>query len=173
MMGGGVVVEATTNSSIESLLPRKASYTCSICCADDELSFRSCLRWMYVDQSDTRHVVSLGPSFLFLLSLSPLPPILSSLAPPHTTPTIWWSNTLALGYTLPCHPPWRCPPPWMTLASILTSTIIPGKPPPPWSITLQRQRAGGRSCWAGPYSPPAPAHSPRLACRGIRSDGGR
>ncbi|RWW41358.1 hypothetical protein BHE74_00053158 [Ensete ventricosum] len=31
-------------------------YTCSLFHADDELrSFRSCLRWMCIDQSDARH----------------------------------------------------------------------------------------------------------------------
>lgn len=57
------------NNARQPLLPRKASYTRSLSHAGDELkSFRSCLRWLCVDQSDTpRAVVSW--SLFFLLGL--------------------------------------------------------------------------------------------------------
>ena len=58
MARGDVIVEATTSSSTEPLLPNKASYTCCLSYIDDELrSFRSCLKWMCVDQSNARHAV--------------------------------------------------------------------------------------------------------------------
>ncbi|RWW07924.1 hypothetical protein BHE74_00037106 [Ensete ventricosum] len=43
------------------------SYACSFSRADDELkSFRSCLCWMCVDQSDTRHAMVSWSRFLLL-----------------------------------------------------------------------------------------------------------
>ncbi|XP_008805602.1 uncharacterized protein LOC103718515 [Phoenix dactylifera] len=61
--------EVGDNYARQPLLPRKASYTRSLSHAGDELkSFRSCLRWLCVDQSDTpRAVVSW--SLFFLLGL--------------------------------------------------------------------------------------------------------
>ncbi|RWV82714.1 hypothetical protein BHE74_00011788 [Ensete ventricosum] len=51
-------MEATTSSSIELLLPNRALYAHNLSRVDDKLkSFRSCLRWMCVDQSDVRHTV--------------------------------------------------------------------------------------------------------------------
>ncbi|RZS10512.1 hypothetical protein BHM03_00041759 [Ensete ventricosum] len=63
----GVIVDATTNSRIEPLL--MASYAHSLSHADVELrSFQSCLKWMCIDQSNTRHrMVSL--SLFFLLGI--------------------------------------------------------------------------------------------------------
>ncbi|RZR75355.1 hypothetical protein BHM03_00055408 [Ensete ventricosum] len=50
-------MEAMTNSSTEPLCIR-TSYARSLSCVDDKLrSFRSCLRWIRVDQSDARHAI--------------------------------------------------------------------------------------------------------------------
>lgn len=58
MGGGGVVVKTTISSSIKSLLPSKVSYAHNIFCINNELKgFQSCLKWMHVNQSDTRHAV--------------------------------------------------------------------------------------------------------------------
>ncbi|RRT36182.1 hypothetical protein B296_00055668 [Ensete ventricosum] len=66
MDGEGIVVEATTSSSTKLFLPSRTPYVCSLSRADDELrSFRSYLRWMFVDQSDAWHVMI--SCFLFLL----------------------------------------------------------------------------------------------------------
>ncbi|RWW07992.1 hypothetical protein GW17_00028589, partial [Ensete ventricosum] len=52
-------VETTTTSDFKPLLPSRGSYTRNLSRAEYELkSFRSCHRWMCVDQSDARHVVS-------------------------------------------------------------------------------------------------------------------
>ncbi|RWW05948.1 hypothetical protein GW17_00030755 [Ensete ventricosum] len=52
MAGGYIIVEATTSNNTESLLPSTRSYACNLSRADDKLrSFRSCLRWMWIDQS--------------------------------------------------------------------------------------------------------------------------
>ncbi|RWW14585.1 hypothetical protein GW17_00021633, partial [Ensete ventricosum] len=57
-------VEVTTNNSAESLLPSRLSYTRSLSYADNELrSFRSCLRWICIDQSNTRHAMVSYSSF--------------------------------------------------------------------------------------------------------------
>ncbi|RWV98394.1 hypothetical protein GW17_00038765 [Ensete ventricosum] len=67
MAGGNVVVEATTSSSTESLLSSRVSYEHSLSHVDDKLrSLQSCLRWMCVDQSDTKHVMISWSLFLFL-----------------------------------------------------------------------------------------------------------
>ncbi|RWV82843.1 hypothetical protein GW17_00055619, partial [Ensete ventricosum] len=51
-------VEAITNSNIEPLLPSKGSYAHSLSRVGDKLrSFLSCLRWMCIGQSDTRHTM--------------------------------------------------------------------------------------------------------------------
>ncbi|RWW82739.1 hypothetical protein BHE74_00008777 [Ensete ventricosum] len=51
-------MEATTNSSTEPLLPSRVSYARSLSHANNKLrSFRSCLRWMCVDQFDARHAM--------------------------------------------------------------------------------------------------------------------
>ncbi|RWW34850.1 hypothetical protein GW17_00000368 [Ensete ventricosum] len=58
MAGGCIIVEATTSSNTELLLPGRASYARSLSCVGDKLrSFRSYLRWMCVDQFDVRHVM--------------------------------------------------------------------------------------------------------------------
>ncbi|RWW09147.1 hypothetical protein GW17_00027379 [Ensete ventricosum] len=50
MVGGDIIVKATTNSSTEPLLPSKVSYTHSLSHTDNKLrSFRFCVRWMCVD----------------------------------------------------------------------------------------------------------------------------
>ncbi|RWV79152.1 hypothetical protein GW17_00059766 [Ensete ventricosum] len=52
------LVEATTRSSTEPLLPSRASYAYSLSRVGDKLrSFGSCLRWMYVNQSDVKHAM--------------------------------------------------------------------------------------------------------------------
>ncbi|URE22314.1 hypothetical protein MUK42_15458 [Musa troglodytarum] len=67
MTGGDVVVEAITSSSIEPLMPSKVSYARNLSRADDELKFfRSCLRWMCIDQSNTRHAMVSWSLFLLL-----------------------------------------------------------------------------------------------------------
>ncbi|RRT44025.1 hypothetical protein B296_00045722 [Ensete ventricosum] len=51
-------MEATTSSSTKPLLPSRASYTHTLYRTGDKLkSFRSYLRWMCLDQSDTRHTI--------------------------------------------------------------------------------------------------------------------
>ncbi|RWW14573.1 hypothetical protein GW17_00021644 [Ensete ventricosum] len=51
-------MEKTTSSSTEPLLANRVSYARSLSHVDDELrSFRSDLKWMYVDRSDTRHAM--------------------------------------------------------------------------------------------------------------------
>ncbi|RWV79566.1 hypothetical protein BHE74_00006677 [Ensete ventricosum] len=51
-------MEATISSNIEPLLSSKATYARSLSCANDKLmSFRSYLKLMCVDQSDTIHVM--------------------------------------------------------------------------------------------------------------------
>ncbi|RWV88958.1 hypothetical protein BHE74_00050961 [Ensete ventricosum] len=51
-------MEATTNSSIEPLLPSKAWYTRSLTYAGDKLmNFWSYLRSICVDQSNARHAM--------------------------------------------------------------------------------------------------------------------
>ncbi|RWV97469.1 hypothetical protein GW17_00039739 [Ensete ventricosum] len=82
MVGGCIVVEATSSSSSEPLLPIWASNARSLSHAGNKRrSFRSYLRWMCVDQSDARHAVSLGPSSSWAF-LSPPSPTSSSPMPP-------------------------------------------------------------------------------------------
>ncbi|RZR85230.1 hypothetical protein BHM03_00012184 [Ensete ventricosum] len=57
MAGGGIAVEVIISSSTEPLLHSRASYVCSLSNIDDELRSFSCLWWMCVDQSNTRHTV--------------------------------------------------------------------------------------------------------------------
>ncbi|THU74013.1 hypothetical protein C4D60_Mb04t28880 [Musa balbisiana] len=58
MAGGGVVMEVTTSSSTEPLLSSRASYAHSLSNVDDELkSFRSCLRWICIDQFDSLFIL--------------------------------------------------------------------------------------------------------------------
>ncbi|RWW18163.1 hypothetical protein GW17_00017859 [Ensete ventricosum] len=58
-------MEATTNNSTESLLPSRAFYICSLFCIGDKLrNFRSCLKWMCVDQSNAKHVIISWSLFL-------------------------------------------------------------------------------------------------------------
>ncbi|RWV91187.1 hypothetical protein GW17_00046541 [Ensete ventricosum] len=58
MARGCIIVEATTNSSIEPSVHNRVSYTRSLFFTNDKLkSFRSFLMWMCVNQSDTRHVM--------------------------------------------------------------------------------------------------------------------
>ncbi|RWW69237.1 hypothetical protein BHE74_00023182 [Ensete ventricosum] len=67
MAGGGIVVEVTTNNSTELLLPSRESYARNLSCVDPELrSFRSCLRWMCVDQFNGRHAMVSYSLFLLL-----------------------------------------------------------------------------------------------------------
>ncbi|RWW02142.1 hypothetical protein GW17_00034790 [Ensete ventricosum] len=68
MVGGGVVVEATTDSSTKPPLPSRASYACNLSHVDDELrSFRSCLLWMCIDQSDATYAMISWSLFVLLL----------------------------------------------------------------------------------------------------------
>ncbi|RRT47744.1 hypothetical protein B296_00053527 [Ensete ventricosum] len=58
MARGGVIVEATTSSSTEPLLSNRTLYTRSLSYTNDKLkSVKSYLRWMYVDQSKSRHAI--------------------------------------------------------------------------------------------------------------------
>ncbi|THU69521.1 hypothetical protein C4D60_Mb08t15270 [Musa balbisiana] len=67
MTGRGIVVEVTTSSSTEPLLPSRASYARNLSRANDKLrSFRFCLRWMCIDQSEARHIVVSCSLFLLL-----------------------------------------------------------------------------------------------------------
>ncbi|RWV88720.1 hypothetical protein GW17_00049171 [Ensete ventricosum] len=51
-------MEVIITSRTESLLHNKASYTCSLSHTSDKLrSFKSYLRWMCVDQTDSRHII--------------------------------------------------------------------------------------------------------------------
>ncbi|RZS11175.1 hypothetical protein BHM03_00042485 [Ensete ventricosum] len=73
MTRGVVIVEATTSSNTQLLLSSGASYARSLSRADDELrNFRSCLRWMCIDQSDVRHAVISWSLFLLLGVFIPL-----------------------------------------------------------------------------------------------------
>ncbi|RWV95601.1 hypothetical protein GW17_00041765 [Ensete ventricosum] len=61
------IVEAITGNSTEPLLPSKVSYACNLSCADDELkNFRSCLRWICVNQYNAKHVMVSWSRFLLL-----------------------------------------------------------------------------------------------------------
>ncbi|RWV92337.1 hypothetical protein GW17_00045302, partial [Ensete ventricosum] len=70
-------VEATTNSSTKPLLPSRASYARSLSHVDDKLkSFRSCLKWMCVNESEAMHVMIFRSLFVpttshFVLSCAP------------------------------------------------------------------------------------------------------
>ncbi|WOL00472.1 hypothetical protein Cni_G09185 [Canna indica] len=65
--GDAIVVSSSCSSNAEPLLPRKASYTRSLSRSDDELRFfRSCLRWLCVDQSDFLSAVISWSLFLLL-----------------------------------------------------------------------------------------------------------
>ncbi|RWW03017.1 hypothetical protein GW17_00033861 [Ensete ventricosum] len=91
MAGEGGVVEATTNSNTEPLLPSNALYICSLSYFNNELrSFRSYLRWMCIDQFNVMH------TFLSLwASSSPLPPTSSSpMLLPVMPMTRRWSSSL-------------------------------------------------------------------------------
>ncbi|URE10424.1 hypothetical protein MUK42_06088 [Musa troglodytarum] len=58
MARGCVVVEVTTTTSTEPLLPNRVSYARNLSHVDDKLrSFWSCLRWMCIDQFNTRHTM--------------------------------------------------------------------------------------------------------------------
>ncbi|RZR93134.1 hypothetical protein BHM03_00021553 [Ensete ventricosum] len=60
-------MEATTSNNTEPLLPSRMSYVCSLSHVDDELRiFRSCIRWMCVDQSDARRAIAFSSLFLLL-----------------------------------------------------------------------------------------------------------
>ncbi|RWW35571.1 hypothetical protein BHE74_00059483 [Ensete ventricosum] len=55
MVGKCIIVEGTTSSNIEPLLSSRVSYARSFSRAGNKLrSFRSCLRWMCIDQSDAK-----------------------------------------------------------------------------------------------------------------------
>ncbi|RWV80330.1 hypothetical protein GW17_00058423 [Ensete ventricosum] len=67
MARGGVIVEVTTSSSIELLLPNRVSYARSLSRVNDELrSFQSCLRWICIDHPDARHAVVSWSLFILL-----------------------------------------------------------------------------------------------------------
>ncbi|RRT81576.1 hypothetical protein B296_00003442 [Ensete ventricosum] len=74
MAGGCIIVEATTNSNTEPLLPSKVSYTRSLYRAGNKLrSLWSCLRWMCIDQSDAKYIMVSWSLFLagvFVLTAS-------------------------------------------------------------------------------------------------------
>ncbi|XP_009385545.2 uncharacterized protein LOC103972887 [Musa acuminata AAA Group] len=73
MAGEGIVVEATISSTTESLLSSRVSYARCLSRADDELkSFRFCLRWMCVDQSNAKHAVVSWSIFLLLSVFVPI-----------------------------------------------------------------------------------------------------
>ncbi|RZR73358.1 hypothetical protein BHM03_00023196, partial [Ensete ventricosum] len=60
-------VEATTSSSTKPLLPSRALYARSLSHVDDKLkSFRSCLKWMCVNESEAMHVMIFRSLFVLL-----------------------------------------------------------------------------------------------------------
>ncbi|RWW21313.1 hypothetical protein GW17_00014535 [Ensete ventricosum] len=51
-------MKVTISSSIELMLLNRALYACNLFYVNNELkSFRSCLRWMCVDQFNTKHAI--------------------------------------------------------------------------------------------------------------------
>ncbi|RRT43559.1 hypothetical protein B296_00047367 [Ensete ventricosum] len=84
MTEGCIVVEATNSSSIEPLLPSRASYACSLSRAGDKLrSFRSCLKWMCVDQSKARHAMVSWSLFLLGIFVPTVSHFVLLYAPTH------------------------------------------------------------------------------------------
>ncbi|RRT42555.1 hypothetical protein B296_00057033 [Ensete ventricosum] len=84
MAVGCIVVEAITSSSIKSLLPSSASYACSLSNVGDKLrSFRSYLKWMYVDQFDARHTMVSRSLFLLDIFVLTIFHFTLSYAPTH------------------------------------------------------------------------------------------
>ncbi|RRT45712.1 hypothetical protein B296_00050134 [Ensete ventricosum] len=68
MVGGYIVVEATTSSSTEPLLSNRVSYAYNLSLAGDKLkSIRSYLRWVCVDQFDAKY--AMVSWYLFLLGV--------------------------------------------------------------------------------------------------------
>ncbi|RRT52636.1 hypothetical protein B296_00041155 [Ensete ventricosum] len=58
MVKGCIIVEATTNSSTKPLLLSRALYTRILSHVVDKFrSVWSYLRWMYIDQSDAKHIM--------------------------------------------------------------------------------------------------------------------
>ncbi|RWW43365.1 hypothetical protein BHE74_00050990 [Ensete ventricosum] len=85
-------MKVTIKSSTEPLLPSSASYACNQSLVGDKLrSFRSCLRWMCINQSDARHAMVLFDTPIAWAFSSPPPPNSSSLTPPPFMPTMWSS----------------------------------------------------------------------------------
>lgn len=71
--GGGGGGEGEKESLLRAPLPRKPSYTRCLSHAHDELkSFRSCLRWMCVDHSDSWHMTISWSVFLLLSLVVPV-----------------------------------------------------------------------------------------------------
>ncbi|CAD5164325.1 unnamed protein product [Musa acuminata subsp. malaccensis] len=82
MTRGGIVVEMTTTTSTEPLLPSKVSYARNVSRANDKLrSLRFCLRWMCINQSDARHVKVSWSLFLLLGIVSTTSHFFLSYAP--------------------------------------------------------------------------------------------
>ncbi|RZR89454.1 hypothetical protein BHM03_00017182 [Ensete ventricosum] len=92
-------MDVTTNNSTEMLLSSKASYAYSLSHAGDELkSFRCCLRWMCIDESNVKYKM-ISWSLFLLLGVSSLPPLtLSSLVPPVVMPTMCSPAPLTFAY---------------------------------------------------------------------------
>ncbi|RWW03496.1 hypothetical protein GW17_00033353 [Ensete ventricosum] len=78
------------SSSTETLLSSRVLYARSFSRVDDEIrSFRSCLRWMCVEQSDGRHAMVSRSLFLLLGVFAPI----ISPTPSSIVPTTWWSSS--------------------------------------------------------------------------------
>ncbi|RWW18166.1 hypothetical protein GW17_00017860 [Ensete ventricosum] len=71
------------------MLPRRMSYTYNLSHVNDELkSFRSFLRWMYVDQFDARYIMVSWSLFLLLSIFIFIASHFVLFMPPTTTPMI-------------------------------------------------------------------------------------
>ncbi|RRT54787.1 hypothetical protein B296_00048911 [Ensete ventricosum] len=106
MLEDRIIVEVTTNSNTEPLLPSRTSYARSLSHADNELKrFQSYLRWMCVDQSDSRHVMIFWSLFLLLGVFIPtVSHFVLSCAPTHRTydVVVQLSLTFAFGLSYLC-----------------------------------------------------------------------
>ncbi|RWW46558.1 hypothetical protein BHE74_00047511 [Ensete ventricosum] len=84
MIGGYIVVEVTTNSSTEPLLPSRASCARKFSCTCDKFrSFRFYLRWIYIDQFDTRYTMVSWSLFLLRVFIPIVSHFVLSYAPTH------------------------------------------------------------------------------------------
>ncbi|RWW19340.1 hypothetical protein BHE74_00006822 [Ensete ventricosum] len=81
MTEGVIIVKATTSNNTEPLLASRVLYGHNLSHVNDELrSFRSYLRWMFIDQSNARYIMvfwsPLPPPVCFYSHYLPLHPLL-------------------------------------------------------------------------------------------------